>query len=102
MLIINITHPMIFFLLIVCTILIILLAYEVKKSYIVAIPLCTFIVLLIIHVFQMFTIPKEFGSATLTLCIIIDCVFIFFTLISYILVRDVEIKNKKIKVNDRF
>ena len=79
--------------------LLMFLSYELKRSYIVAIPLFTFLLLLVMHVVQLMTLSGEYSynSPTLTWCIILDFAFIFISFISYLWVDDLEAKkfNKK-------
>lgn len=99
MIIIDITNPLTLVLLVAATVLIIFLAKEVKRSYIVAIPLFIYLIFLITHVVQLVTITAEYASkrSTLTWCIILDFVFVFITFFSYLWVDDIETKkmNKK-------
>lgn len=97
MLILNIVQPMTLILLLIATILLIFLGHELRKSYITSIPLMGFVILLVAHVFQLFTISVETAAATLTWCIVADCAFIFISLLSYLWVDDLDAKahNKK-------
>lgn len=99
MFILNITNPVTILLLLIGTILLIFLGHELKKSYIVAIPLFAFLALLVIHVIQLMTLSVDYSymSTKLTWCIILDFAFIFITFMSYLWVDDIEAKatNKK-------
>lgn len=99
MFILNITSPLTLILLVLLTVLLIFLGREFKKSYILAIPLFVYLVLLIIHVAQLMTLPIEYNymSSTLSWCIVLDFAFIFIAFISYLWIDDVEAKanNKK-------
>lgn len=99
MFIIDITNVVTLLLLLLATVLLIFLSYELKKSYIVAIPLFAFLLLLIMHVIQLMTLPIEYSymSSTLTWCIVLDFAFIFISFLSYLWVDDIEAKkdNKK-------
>lgn len=102
MFILNITQPITLFLLLLATILLIFLGHELKKSYITAIPLFAFVVLLVMHVFQILTLSVEYSysSSTLTWCIVADCAFILVSLLSYLWVDDIEAKAKNKKSID--
>lgn len=99
MFILNITSPITLILLVLFTVLLIFLSRELKKSYIMAIPLFMFLALLIMHVVQLVTLPIEHNylSSTLSWCVVLDFAFIFITFISYLWVDDIEAKatNKK-------
>lgn len=99
MFIFDISNPLTLLLVLAATVLLIFLAQEIKKSYITALPLIAYLVVLIIHVAQLTTLSEEFRylSATLSRCIAIDFVFILITFFSYLWVDDIEAKanNKK-------
>lgn len=99
MFIIDIAAPFTLFLLLAATVLLIFLAQELKKSYVAAIPLFAYLVLLIIHTAQMTTLTEEFRylSTKLSMCITLDFVFILITFFAYLWVDDIEAKafNKK-------
>ena len=75
-------------------VLLIFLAQEVKKSYVAAIMLFAYLVILIMHVAQVATLSEEFRYmiSTLSRCIAIDFVFILITFFSYLWVDDIEAK----------
>ena len=99
MFILDITNGLTLVLLLAFTLLLIFLGRELKKSFITAIPLFSFLALLIMHVIQLMTLTVEYShmSSTLTWCIILDFAFIFISFISYLWVDDLEAKkmNKK-------
>ena len=99
MYIIDITVPITLLLLLAATVLLMFLAQELKKSYIAAIPLFAYLILLIIHTAQMMTLTEEFRylSKTLSMCMTLDFVFILITFFAYLWVDDIEAKafNKK-------
>ena len=76
------------------TVLLIFLAQEVKKSYIGAILLFAYLIILIIHVAQIATLSEEFRYmlTTISRCIAIDFVFVLITFFSYLWVDDIEAK----------
>ncbi len=94
MFIFNIAHPFTLLLVLVATVLLIFLAQELKKSYIVAMPLFAFLILLITHVVQLVTLTEEYAdnSQTLCYCLAIDFVFILVTFFAYLWVDDMEAK----------
>lgn len=99
MFIIDMTNVVTLLLLLLVTALLIFLGHELKKSYITAIPLFLYLVLLVVHVVQLMTLPIEYSymSSTLSWSIVLDFAFIFVTFISYLWIDDVEAKasNKK-------
>ena len=94
MFIFNIADPLTLLLMLVATVLLIFLAQELKKSYIVAMPLFAYLILLILHVIQLVTLSEEYaGNAqTLCYCLAIDFLFILITFFSYLWVDDLEAK----------
>lgn len=90
----NMSNPLTLILMLAATILLIFLAQEIKKSYIGAIVLFAYLIILIVHVVQMVTLPEEFRYMTTTLsrCIVIDFIFIFISFFAYLWVDDIEAK----------
>ena len=78
------------------TVLLIFLSQEVKKSYIAAIPLFVYLILVVIHIVQLLSLSQEFTNirSILMHCIGIDFVFIAITFFAYLWVDDVEVKVK--------
>lgn len=99
MFIFDLTRPITLLLLLIATVALIFLSQEMKKSYIAAIPLFSYIILLVVHVTQLVTISDEYRylSRALTINIVLDFVFVFLTYFSYLWVDDIEAKatNKK-------
>lgn len=99
MIIINITNTLTLLLLVALVVALIFFAYELKKSYVVAIPLFAFLALLVMHVIQLMTLSAQYSSESSTLmwCIILDFAFIFISFLSYLWIDDIEAKkmNKK-------
>ena len=60
MFIFDISNPLTLLLMLAATILLIFLAQEVKKSYIGAIVLFAYLIILVVHVAQIATLPEEF------------------------------------------
>ncbi len=94
MFIFDISNPLTLILMLAATVLLIFLAQEIKKSYIAAITLFAYLILLIIHVAQMATLAEEFRYMTTTLsrCVAIDFIFILISFLSYLWVDDIEAK----------
>lgn len=90
----DISNPLTLLLTLAATVLLIFLSQEVKKSYIVALPLFAFLGVLIMHVAQVATLPEEFRYmlTTITRCIVIDFVFVLISFFSYLWVDDIEAK----------
>ena len=94
MFIFDISNPLTLILMLAATVLLIFLAQEVKKSYVAAIMLFAYLVILIVHVAQIATLSEEFRYmlTTLSRCIAIDFVFVLITFFSYLWVDDIEAK----------
>ncbi len=94
MFIFDISNPLTLILMLAATVLLIFLAQEIKKSYVAAILLFAYLIVLIMHVAQMATLPEEFRYllSTLSRCIAIDFVFVLITFFSYLWVDDIEAK----------
>lgn len=98
----NITNPITLVLTVAAVVLLIFLGQEIKKSIAVAIPLFSFLVLLVFHVANIATIsagnPELMG--TLYRCIALDFLFILITFFAYLWVDDLEAKANNIKSID--
>lgn len=94
MFIFDISNPLTLVLMLAATILLIFLAQEIKKSYIAAIVLFVYLIILIMHVAQIATLAEEFRQfiTTLSRCIVIDFVFVLISFFSYLWVDDIEAK----------
>lgn len=94
MFIFDISNPLTLILMLAATVLLIFLAQEVKKSYIGAIVLFAYLIILIVHVTQIATLSEEFRYmlTTLSRCIAIDFVFVLISFFSYLWVDDIEAK----------
>ena len=94
MFIFDISNPLTLILMLAATVLLIFLAQEVKKSYVAAIMLFAYLIILIVHVVQIATLSEEFRYmiTTLSRCIAIDFVFVLITFFSYLWVDDIEAK----------
>lgn len=102
MFILNISNPLTLFLIVLAVALLIFLGQEVKKSIAVAVPLFSFLTLLIVHVAQVAALPADFSylSGTLYRCIALDFLFILITFFGYLWVDDMEAKKNNIKSID--
>lgn len=94
MFIFDMTNPLTLLLMLVATVLLIFLAQEIKKSFVAAIALFIFLVILVTHVIQLGTLGAEYSYLIegLTKCIAIDFLFILITFFSYLWVDDMEAK----------
>ena len=92
----DISNPLTLLLMLAATVLLIFLSQEIKKSYINAISLFAYLVILVVHVAQLATLSEEFRYLlpTLSRCIVIDFVFVLMTFFSYLWVDDIETKVK--------
>ena len=90
----NVASPFTLILLLIATILLIFLAQELKKSYIVAIPLFLYLALLVMHVVQLLTLKPELTQMIqpLSYCLAVDFVFVLITFFAYLWVDDLEAK----------
>ncbi|MEE0866142.1 MAG: hypothetical protein U0L98_05045 [Clostridia bacterium] len=90
----DISNGLTLVLMLAATVLLIFLAQEEKKSFISAIALVGYLVLLIVHVAQVATLGEEYRVMlpTLSRCIAIDFIFILITFFSYLWVDDIEAK----------
>ena len=88
----DISNPLTLLLVLAVTVLLIFLAQEIKKSYVVAIPLFAFLGILIMHVAQISTLSEEYRYmlTTISRCVVIDFVFVLITIFAYLWVDDIE------------
>ncbi len=96
MFIFDISNPLTLILMLAATVLLVFLSQEIKKSYITAIVLFTYLIILIMHVAQIATLSEEFRYmlSTLSRCIVIDFVFVLISFFSYLWVDDIEAKTE--------
>ena len=94
MFIFDISNALTLILMLAATVLLIFLAQEIKKSYIGAIVLFAYLIILIMHVAQIATLAEEFRYMvpTLSRCIAIDFVFVLISFFAYLWVDDIEAK----------
>lgn len=99
MFVFDLTNILTLILALVATILCIYLSQEIKKSFVIAIPLFIFVFDLIIHTVQMLTLTPEYAHLYSKLCfnMAIDFAFILVTFLAYLWADQVEAKafNKK-------
>jgi hypothetical protein len=100
MYIINLSNPTAILIALLFTVLCIILGKEFKKSVIPAIALGVFLLLILMHLFQSFTVQSEIYKSMLTKSISIDAIMIFLSYISYMWVDDIEAKEKNKKSID--
>ncbi len=94
MFVFDISNPLTLILMLVATVLLIFLSQEIKKSYISAIVLFAYLIILIIHVAQIATLSEEFRHMlrVLSRCIAIDFIFVLISFFAYLWVDDIEAK----------
>ena len=94
MFLLDMSNPLTLLLMLFATVLLIFLAQEIKKSYVAAIPLVAYLLILVMHVAQFTTLSEDlrYMSETLSRCIAIDFVFILISFFSYLWVDDIEAK----------
>lgn len=103
MFVINVAEPITLLLLTIATVLAIFLGKELKKSYIPAIALFGYLILISIHSLQLLILTEELHSeyfGMLINCVAIDCIMIFITFFSYLWVDDIASKFYKKKSID--
>lgn len=96
MVILNVANPLTLLLLLAILILLVFLSHELKKSYIVAIPLFASLILLVVHAAQLFTLEEVYMSLATTLsnCVVVDFAFVAISFFTYLWVDDIEAKIK--------
>lgn len=96
MILLNMSNPVILLLMLCATVLLIFLAQEIKKSFVAALVLFTYLGILGVHVFQICTLSEELKvfNPIISKCIIIDFIFVFISFLSYLWVDDIEAKVK--------
>ena len=96
MIIFNVANPFTLLLLLAILILLVFLSHELKKSYIVAIPLFASLILLVVHAAQLFTLEEAYMSLapTLSNCVVVDFAFVAISFFTYLWVDDIEAKTK--------
>lgn len=103
MFIFDVTNPLTLVLLLVATILLIFLGREIKKTFVPALPLIFFLIILVIHSVQLANVPQlnyETYHSILLGCITVDLVMIFVTFFGYLWIDDISAKFYKKKSID--
>lgn len=96
MYIFNISQPLTLILSLTAIVLLIFLAQEQKNSTIALLPLIAFLIIIIIHGIQIFTLkePNLDLRPILSTCLVIDFIFIGISFFGYLWVDDIEAKDK--------
>ena len=86
MFIFDMSNPLTLLLMLAVTILLIFLSQEVKQSFIGAIMLFAYLIILVVHVAQIATLSEEYRYllTTLSRCIVIDFIFVLMAFFSYL------------------
>lgn len=103
MFVVDISEPITLLLLTIATVLLIFLGKELKKSYIPAITLFAYLLLVVMHSVQLANLAEEFYEKyhyLLIRCISIDCIMIFISFFAYLWVDDIASKFYKKKSID--
>ena len=103
MFVVNVSEPITLLLLTIATVLIIFLGKELKRSYIPAIALFGFLILVVMHSVQLATLTEELHDTYFRMlinCIAIDCIMIFISFFAYLWVDDIASKFYKKKSID--
>lgn len=100
MYIINLSRPYTIIGALMITLLFIIFGKEFKKSWLPAVPLFIFLVLLIIHTFQATILTALAYKSIVTISMSVDACMIFLSYISYLWVDDIEAKEKNKKSID--
>ena len=100
---INLTNPTTVILLVIATALLIFLGKELKKSYIAALPLVFFLVLVLMHSIQLANVPEanyELQRSMLLGSIAVDMIMLFVTFFGYLWIDDIACRFYKKKSID--
>ena len=91
MFIFDMSNPLTLLLMLAVTILLIFLSQEIKQSFIGAIMLFAYLIILVVHVAQIATLSEEYGYllTTLSRCIVIDFIFVLMAFFSYLWVDEI-------------
>lgn len=103
MYVVNITEPITLLLLTLATVLLIFLGKELKRSYIPALTLFGYLILVVTHSIQLATLTQELHDIyfhMLIRCISMDCIMIFISFFAYLWVDDIASKYYKKKSID--
>lgn len=104
MFIINIAQPLTLLLIVVFTVLMIFLGKETKKSFVPAISLFVFLLLLVMYIVQFVTMPEDLAQTynkTLLVCLVVDFLLILASYLAYLWIDNIDAKeNGKKIIND--
>ena len=100
MYIVNLSEPYTIIGALMVTLLFIILGKEFKKSYLPAIPLFIFLILLLIHTFQSTILVDLTYKSMVTVSMGVDACMIFLSYISYLWVDDIVTREKHKKSID--
>lgn len=100
--IINFTNPVAIILGVIIFLLVLYLARETKKSWIIGIMLFAFLLILVGHTIEFATIAQndDIAHSAIVTSIVLDLLFIFISFISYLWIDDIETKLGKKKSID--
>ena len=103
MFVVDVSEPLTLLLLTLATVLLIFLGKELKKSYIPAITLFAYLLLVVMHSVQLANLTEalyETYHHLLIRCVSIDCIMIFISFFAYLWVDDLSSKFYKKKSID--
>lgn len=100
MYIVNLSTPAGIIISLMITVLFIILGREFKKSFLPAIVLGIFLVLILVHTYQRVCLTDIYYKLIITRSITVDAIMIFLSYISYLWVDDIETKEKNKKSID--
>ena len=98
--IVPLSDPLTFMLILMATILLIFLSRELKKPFIAALPLAVFLILAIVYCVQLGMRELEAYKDMIVNCIALDFIMIFISFFSYLWVDDISCRFYKKKSID--
>lgn len=100
MYILDLTQPFGMLVALLVTVFCIALGKEFKKSYLPAVSLGIFLVLILVHTFQSIVLVDAYYKAIATKSLAIDAIMIFLSYFAYLWIDDIEAKEKNKKSVD--
>lgn len=100
MYIVNLSEPYSIIGALMITLLLIILGKEFKKSLLPVVPLIVFLILLLVHTFQLTMLRDTTYRTMVTISMSVDAIMIFLSYISYLWVDDIETREKNKKSID--
>lgn len=100
MYVVNLAQPATILIALLITVLFIVLGKEFKKSFLPAICLGLFLILILIHTFQSKVLTDVYYKAMATTSLSVDAIMAFLSYVSYLWVDDIEAKEKNKKSID--